>query len=367
MNEMKTRKNYDPDLTLLGELSLLFGPSGCEDEVADAIERGLPSLCDSFCRDRMGNLIALIRTGDHHAAERRRVMISAHMDEVGVMVGEICEDGFLRFDTIGGIDVSVLEGRKVILGDAKNRICGLIASKAIHHKEKKERNKPTPISKLFIDIGAKDRAEAERYLSVGSVGVFDSDFYRFGKDGAYVKGKALDDRMGCAAMLSVMNSLMRNRPSADLDLYFCFTVREEIGLSGAKVAAQRILPDLAIVLESTAVADLPETEPSKRVAELGKGGAISLMDRSTVYDRAFADFALSVAKEQEIPVQIKKYVSGGNDAGSIHKSGTGVRTLALSVPTRYLHSPACVANVEDYHSVAHLLEALLRTMTERTP
>jgi len=360
-------KRYDSDLTLLHELSLLFGPSGCEGEVADVIERALPALCDSFARDRMGNLIALIRTGDPSSENRRRVMISAHMDEVGVMVSEICEDGLLRFDTVGGIDVSVLEGRKLLLGDKTHRISGLIASKAIHHKEKKDRNKPTPISKLFIDIGAKDRADAEKYVSVGSVGVFDSEFYRFGKDGAFVKSKALDDRMGCAAMLSVMSSLVRERPTADLDLYFCFTVREEIGLSGAKVVAQRIAPELAIVLETTAVADLPETEPAKRVAELGKGGALSVMDRSTIYDQKLLRFAQSVAREKEIPVQIKKYVSGGNDAGSIHKSGVGVRTLALSVPTRYLHSPACVASVEDYHSVTALVEEMLRAMDTETP
>ena len=360
-------RNYDLDLTLLRELSLLFGPSGCEGEVADAIERALPSICDSYTRDRMGNLIALIRTGDPAAACRRKVMISAHMDEVGVMVTELCDDGLLRFDTVGGIDVSVLEGRKVLLGDEKQRIVGLIASKAIHHKEKKDRNKPTPMNKLFIDIGARDRAEAERYVSVGSFGVFDSEFYRFGKEGAFVKGKALDDRMGCASMISVMSAIKQNPPEADLDLYFCFTVREEIGLSGAKVVAQRLAPDLAIVLESTAVADLPETEESKRVAELGKGGALSVMDRSTIYDREFLTFARRIGEEQAISVQLKKYVSGGNDAGSIHKSGVGVRTLALSVPTRYLHSPACVASVEDYHSVTRLVEAMLRSMTTVMP
>ena len=168
-------------------------------------------------------------------------------------------------------------------------------------------------------------------------------------------------------MISVMAALMRERPSADLDLYFCFTVREEIGRSGAKVVAQRIAPELAIVLETTAVADLPDTEDAKRVAELGKGGALSVMDRSTIYDRAFLEFAREVAREKEIPVQLKQYVSGGNDAGSIHKSGVGVRTLALSVPTRYLHSPACVASVEDYHSVACLVEEMLRAMTVQMP
>ncbi len=360
-------KIYDKDLTLLRELSLLFGPSGYEGEVADTIERVLPSLCDSYTRDRMGNLIALIRMGNPAAEKRRKVMISAHMDEVGVMVTELCEDGLLRFDTVGGIDVSVLEGRKVMLDGKNGRISGLIASKAIHHKEKKDRNQPTPPQKLFIDLGARDRAEAEQYVSVGSFGTFDSEFYRFGKDGAFVKSKALDDRMGCAAMISVMSSLMSDRFAADLDLYFCFTVREEIGLSGAKVVAEKIAPELAIVLESTAVADLPETEDHQRVAELGGGGALSVMDRSTIYDREFLCFARRVAEEQKIPVQLKKYVSGGNDAGSIHKSGVGVRTLALSVPTRYLHSPACVASVSDYHSVTRLVEAMLRSMTQERP
>ena len=348
------------ELSLIRELSELFGPTGCEDEVAAYIEGLLPDLADSFCRDRMGNVIALCRMGDVAASDRKKVMISAHMDEVGVMVTEICEDGLLRFDTVGGIDVSVLEGRKMTLGDETKRICGVVASKAIHHKKRDERNKPIPKNKLYIDIGAADREEAEKRIGVGDFGTFDSEFYCFGKDGWLIKGKALDDRMGCAAMLETMESLRKNPIEKNLDLYFCFTVREEIGLSGAKTVAAKIAPDYAIVLETTAVADLPEVDEAKRVAELGGGVAISVMDRSTVYDRAFVDTALSLAKEREISAQIKRYVSGGNDAGSIHKTGVGVRTLALSVPTRYLHSPSCVASVADYRAQRDLTEALLR-------
>ena len=348
------------ELSLIRELSELFGPTGCEDEVAAYIEGLLPDLADSFCRDRMGNVIALCRMGDVAASDRKKVMISAHMDEVGVMVTEICEDGLLRFDTVGGIHVSVLEGRKVTLGDETKRICGVVASKAIHHKKKEDRNKPTPINKLYIDIGAADREEAEKRIGVGDFGTFDSEFYCFGKDGWLMKGKALDDRMGCAAMLAVMEFLRKNPIEKNLDLYFCFTVREEIGLSGAKTAAAKIAPDYAIVLESTAVADLPEVDEAKRVSALGGGMAISLMDRSTIYGRAFVDRALSLAKERGISAQIKRYVSGGNDAGSIHKTGVGVKTLALSVPTRYLHSPSCVASIADYRAGRDLTEALLR-------
>lgn len=364
---MKIEQTFSKDIERVRALSLLFGPTGAESFVADVIEAELPTLCDSYVRDRMGNLIARIRCGDLTAQTRRRVMISAHMDEVGVMITEICEDGLLRFDTVGGIHESVLEGRKLVLMHGNTRVNGLVASKAIHHKKRSDRTKLTPIEKLYIDIGASDRESAEKLISVGDIGTFDSDFYLFGKDDSLMKGKALDDRMGCAAMIETMSSLMQNRPSENLDLYFCFTVREEIGLSGAKVAAAKIAPEIAIVLESTAVGDLAGTPENKRVAKLGEGGAISLMDRSTVYARDMIDFAFSVAKENGIAAQVKRYVSGGNDAGSIHKTGVGVRTLALSVPTRYLHSASCVASVSDYRAVRDLTEAMLRAMTVEKP
>ena len=358
---------YEKEIEQLRELSNLFGPTGCEGAVADWIESKLSAICDDFCRDRMGNVIALIRTGNVESSHRRRVMISAHMDEVGVMITEICEDGLLRFDTVGGIHASVLEGRRITVGDESRRINGVIMSKAIHHKKKEDRNKATPLTKMYIDIGAREGDEAEKFVSIGSFGTFDSEFYLFGKDNAYMKAKALDDRMGCSVMLDVMASIYADRPAADLDLYFCFTVREEIGLSGAGTAAHKIAPDLAIVLESTAVGDLPDTEYGRRVASLGEGGALSVMDRSTVYDRDFLNFALQTAQQKEIPVQIKKYVSGGNDAGTIHKRGEGVRTLALSVPTRYLHSPSCVVAIEDYRSVRKLTEAMIREITLELP
>lgn len=343
---------------LLRELCDAFGPSGCEEEVARIILEKVRPLSDGILRDSMGNLLCYCRFG--HGEDRQKIMICAHMDEVGMMITEICDDGTLRFDTLGGIHESVLEGRKITLGDENRRISGVIASKAIHHKKKDERNQITPVEQLYIDLGVNSRQEAEEWVSVGSFATFDSEFFRFGKDGKQVKAKALDDRMGCAAMISVMEALHQNPPRGNLDVYFCFTVREEIGLSGAKTAAQRIAPNLAIVLECTAVADLPNVAENSQVAKQGCGGALSVMDRSTVYDRAFLNFALQCAKQSEIPVQLKRYVSGGNDAGSIHKTGVGVRTLALSVPTRYLHSPACVAHLDDFDSVSRLVEAMLR-------
>ncbi|MBR2354164.1 MAG: M42 family metallopeptidase [Clostridia bacterium] len=350
-----------PEEELIRALSEAFGPTGCEAPVREVILSYVRPLADSILRDSMGNLICLCRFGE--GEDRQRVMISAHMDEVGMMVTEITEEGYCRFDTVGGIMLAVMEGRKVTLGDETKRISGVIASKAIHHKKPKDRKKPTPIEKLYIDIGAKDREEAEKYVSVGTLATFDSEWYRFGEGGMQIKGKALDDRLGCAVMIQAMKALRETPPEGDVDLYFCFTVREEIGLSGAKVVANRLKPDVAIVLECTAVSDLAEVPEHRRVAMQGKGGALSLMDRSTVYDRDVVDFALDTAEKNGIPVQIKKFVSGGNDAGSIHKSGKGVKTLALSVPTRYLHSPACVANLNDVRSVTALCEALLRRLS----
>ena len=359
-------KELSPDVLALSELCDLFGPSGFEYEVADYIESKIKSICDRYVKDRMGNLICLIRTGDTNAEDRQRVMISAHMDEVGVMITEISDDGLLRFDTVGSINVSVLEGRKLTLAGKDGKLCGMVMSKAIHHIDRKDRDKANKIEKLYIDIGAKNKEEAAEHISLGDFGTFDSEFYLFGENDSLVKAKAIDDRAGCANIIEVMGSVYENRPTSDLDLFFCFTVREETGLSGAKIAANEIRPHVAIVLESTAIADIPTASPSKKVADVGKGGALSVADRSTIYDKQLIDFALNTAKEENIPVQLKRYVSGGNDAGHIHKSGSGVRCLALSVPTRYLHSPSCVASIEDIRSSRRLLEVLLRRLGNDT-
>ena len=171
--------------------------------------------------------------------------------------------------------------------------------------------------------------------------------------------KALDDRMGCAILIELMRKIKEEKPALNLDIYFCFTVGEETGHSGAIVASERISPDYALIFESTAVGDLPETSASKRVSELTKGAVISVADRSTIYDKELIDLAFAVAKREGIPLQVKKYLSGGNDAGHIHKSGSGVRSLAVSIPTRYLHSASCVASLDDYESALNIAYALL--------
>lgn len=338
-------------IELLRELCLVCGPTGSEEKVADVIREKLGILGYEYTTDRLGNVIVHISRED-----APRLMVSAHMDEVGFIVNEITEDGYLRFAALGGIDPRVLSGKHVILeGNDGTPVQGIIGSKAIHHQTPDERKTAKKIKDMYIDIGVKKRDEAESFVSLGASGTFDSDFVLFG-DG-FIKSKAIDDRLGCAIMLDVLGRIKDKE--LPLDLYFCFTVREEIGLSGARTAAQALSPEYSVVLESTAVADLPDVPENSRVSELGKGGAISLRDRSTIYDRGFVRFALSLAEKDNIPAQIKRYVSGGNDAGHIHKSNAGVRALAISAPSRYIHSPACVINEADYFSMGDLLYAII--------
>ncbi len=343
---------------LIKELCSVYAPSGYESRMAELVKNLVYDVCpEPFC-DTMGNVIIPMHFGDMNARERKRIMVCAHMDEVGFMINEIRQDGTLGFDTIGGISESVMSGRRVTVMTRSGDISGVIASKAIHHKDKKERETPPKLEKLYIDIGAADADEARECVRIGDTAVFDSEFYEFGE--GLIKARALDDRMGCAAMVEMIHSLAKAPPSTDTDVYFCFTTREEIGLSGAKAATLEVRPQIAIILETTAVADIADVDESRRVAKLSDGVAISVMDRSTIYDKELIELALSTAKEHGISAQIKKYVSGGNDAGTVHKTGEGTRTLALSVPTRYLHSPACVASLSDYTSQKQLCEAMIR-------
>ena len=351
-----TKKLYSYEL--IEALCNAFGPSGCEDAVAELICEQIDDLDAEIKRDRLGNLICRFKSGTN-APARKKLMISAHMDEVGFMISEITEKGYLRFGEVGGISAAVLSGRHVAVGDEKMQVGGVIASKAIHQKSAEDRLKPEKEENLFIDIGVDSEDEARKYADVGTFATFAANFGRFGKDGKMLRSKALDDRLGCALIIELMRKLGDDAASLGVEIYFCFTTREEVGISGAEVAANAIAPDYAIVLETTAVADLPDVEDAKRVARLGEGGAISLMDRGTIYDRGLIDAAMKTAEEHGVKVQIKKYVSGGNDAAKIHKSGVGVRTLALSAPTRYLHSPNCVACYDDYEAMLDLLYKMI--------
>lgn len=347
-------------LNLIRELSLAFGPSGCEDAVRDIIIEQIKGDCDAYTVDKAGNLIAVIRGRglDYNRENPRRIMLSAHMDEVGFMIRDITEEGYLKFGLVGGMDPRVLCGRHVIVGD-KQKLHGVIASKAIHLQSAEERTKATPVKSMYIDIGAKDREEAKKYVSVGDYATFDSDFVTFGKDGCMMKGKALDDRVGCALLIEIMRNLHREPCNLPFDVCFAFTCCEEVGISGANVAAFGIKPDTAIILEATAVNDLPGAGRNA-VSKQGEGGTLTLADRGTIYDMGFIDFARQTAEQKGLKCQIKQTVTGGTDAAHIQRALTGVRVLGLSLPTRYIHSASNVARFEDFEQTRDLVVAMLR-------
>ncbi len=343
-------------IELIKKLALAFGPSGMEDEVKEIIRNEIKDYANDIRCDDLGNIIAYLPAKSENSPT---LMISAHMDEVGFMISYVEECGMLRFSEVGGFSEAVLPSRRVVIfGHDEKMINGVITSKPIHLQSKDERESATPIDKLYIDIGANTKEKAEELVEIGDCGVFFSEFVEFGDGSNRLKCKALDDRMGCAILIEVLKRVVKEKLALDANLAFCFTTREETGLSGAMVAAQTLNPDYAIILETTAVADLPDVKEEKNVAYLGKGGALSLLDRSTVYDREFFNFALSY--KNEIPVQIKQYVSGGNDASHIKKAGDGCRVIALSAPTRYLHSSSCVLDTRDCDAMEELVYRIIR-------
>lgn len=346
---------------LVKALCEAFGPTGSEEDAAKAISSQLYGTSDVLYSDRYNNLFCVIKGGGkgYDADNPKKLMLSAHMDEVGFMVTDIDSDGYVKFAILGGIDSRVLCGRHLTMRGDRGFIHGIIASKAIHLQSSDERANATKADSMYIDIGARNREEAGEWLQIGDSGTFDSDFVYFGQDDAYMKSKALDDRFGCAVIIETARRLKKEGKKLPFDIICAFTGREEIGNSGATMAAGRWRPDYAIVLETTAIADLPDVNENSRVAEVGKGGVISVADRSTIYDVDFVRGTLAIAEKQGIPAQVKRYVSGGNDAGHIHKTAAGCRCLAVSAATRYLHSASCVASVEDYKSIKSLIYSVV--------
>lgn len=336
---------------LLKELSLLDGVSGNENAVRDWIRAKIEPYAK--CRvDPMGNLIALKKGA---ASAGKTLMLSAHMDEVGLIIHSIDDDGYLSFSPVGGIDPRVLLGRSVRIGESG--VHGVIGASPIHMLTSDERKQSPGFDKLKIEIGAKNREDAEKYVSLGDYACFESDFVNFGE--GCIKGKALDDRAGCAVLINV---IMQDLP---YDMVFAFTVQEEVGTRGAAAAAFGVQPDFAVVVEATTAADIAGVETERQVCALQKGPAVSFMDGRTIYDRELYRLAFQVADEKGIPCQTKAGTSGGNDAGAIHMSREGVRTIAISLPCRYLHSASCVIHKDDLLNTAELVKALSAEILER--
>lgn len=322
-------------LDLLKELCLVDGTSGREEDVRDLIISKIEGKCD-YHVDNMGNLICF-KKGKSPA--KNKVMLTAHMDEVGFIVTGITSGAYIKFATVGGIDSKVIAGRTVKFSQSEKPVCGVIGVKPVHLCSGDEHDAVPSVSNLVIDIGARSKEEAEKLVEIGDSAYFVHSPVEFGKN--KLCSKAIDDRFGCAIMIEMINSELEN------DMYFCFLVQEEVGLRGASAAAFAVNPDYAIVLESTTAADVAGVSGADRVCTLGGGAVVSFMDRSTVYDRKLFKEAFALAKEKNIPIQTKTLVAGGNDAGAIHKANCGIKTITISLPCRYIHSATSVADTND--------------------
>ncbi len=331
-------------LEYLEKLCLLDGTSGREESVRNYILSEIHNKCE-YKTDAMGNILAF-KKGKRKAS--KKVMISAHMDEVALMITYICDNGLLRFTNIGGIDCRVLSGRAVRVGE--KGVVGIIGNKAVHLCNDSEAVVVPKIEKMYIDIGAKSADEAKKYVSIGDCAYFKSDFIYFGEN--KVKAKAIDDRFGCAIMLKMIND------GVEFDTNFAFLVQEEVGCRGAGPAVYALRPDYAIVLEATTASDISGVADEDSVCSLGKGAVVSFMDRSTVYNRDLFKKAFELAEKKSIRIQPKTTVAGGNDAGTIHKSCEGVLTIAVSLPCRYIHSATSVADTKDMVACFELAKVL---------
>lgn len=328
---------------MLKDLCLLNGTSGREEAVRNYIIEKIKDKCE-YSVDALGSVIAFKKG---RKAPDKKVLVAAHTDEVGFIITDITDDGYLRFAPVGGIDAAVVLGRRVDI----NGIKGVVGAKAVHLLSDDEKKNEPAFDKLAIDIGAADKAEAEKAVSLGDCAYFASDYCEFG-DG-FIKSKALDDRIGCMLMIELINS------DLEYDTYFCFNVQEEVGLRGSGCSAYAVKPDVAVILESTTAADIDGVTGGDKCCVLGKGPVVSFMDGRTIYDKQIFDLAFEVAKENNIKIQTKTKIAGGNDAGAIQKSGAGCRVAAVSLPCRYIHSGSSVVKIGDIEETRRFLPLFL--------
>lgn len=331
----------------LKQLCELQGVSGREEQVrllVLAACKKIPGVEASI--DTMGNVLA---TRKGTAKKPHHIMLSGHMDEVGLMVVSHSDEGLLRVRALGGIDSRVLVSKHVHVG--KDKIPGVIGAMAIHQQTAEDRKNVLPIDQLYVDIGAKDKQEAERLAKKGEYITFATPYTPFG-DGL-ILAKALDDRVGVYNMLRILKN------EYPCTVTCAFTCQEEVGCRGATGAAYRLKPDAALALEGTTAADMGDTPEAQQVCRVGKGVAISFMDRASIARPDAFKRALKVAKDKGISHQVKCSVSGGNEGGTIQRAGAGTETLVLSVPCRYIHSPATVCAKKDVDAQYELAKALL--------
>ena len=335
----------------LEKLSNACGVAGREDEVRKIMMEMLKPHVDEISEDKLGNVIG-IKRGEKNAP---KVMLAAHMDEIGLFVKTISKDGFLQFSKIGGIDDRILLAQKVIVHTEKGPLHGIIGSKPPHIQKEEERKKVLTYDELFIDVGAENQGEAKKMgVKIGDPVSFDVKFARLGNDA--VIGKALDDRIGCAVMIEAMKILKKT----ECTIYAVGTVQEEVGLRGATVAAFGIYPDIGIALDVTVAGDVPGVKEVEAPIKMRKGPAIEIADMGLITHPKVLRMLVEAAEENNIPYQLETGLPGSTDAARIALTRGGVPSGVISVPTRYIHSPASLASLNDIENAVKLAVAAIQ-------
>jgi len=347
--------------SLQEELSTLIGVSGHEDDVSNFILNLIEkeNLATEAWIDPLGNVLVKKKG----TAGKERILLDAHIDEIGFMVSHIEKSGFLRFVPIGGWDQRILLGQSVIVrSKVREKFHGIIGSKPPHLTTANERKKPVEIPEMYIDIGMNSIEEVKNNsIDIGTTGTLFSPFVDFPNN--MVRGKAFDNRTGCNVLIQVLRLLKENQLFRDTVL-FNFAVQEEVGGRGAITGAFRLKPTMAIAIENTTAADVPGIREARIPVFIGKGPAITVADRSMISSPKVNERLVKNAELGNIPYQFKKPIFGGTDAGKIHISREGVPSSVVSVPCRYIHSPTSLLKLDDILRTVHFIDAFIRNKAD---
>jgi endoglucanase len=334
---------------LLKDLLMSDGISGYEENVAKIITTALSKVCASVEIDNFGNVIGKAGKG------KKKIMIAAHMDEIGMVVKHVNEKGYIYFIKVGGINDSILPGKIVKIINKKSEfITGIIGTKPPHLMTTEEAKKPITYTNMFIDIGLSSKDEVLKVLYIGdqiifepNAGVLNGDFYY---------GKAADNRISCYAMAKVMETLVKIEDLA-AEIYACATVQEEVGLKGGKTSSFKINPDFALIIDTAIAGDMPGIEEKVSALKLGQGVAITVIEasgRGTIVPQRVRKLMLEAALANNIPHQIDIIDGGMTDGAIVYTNREGILTGILSIPTRYIHAPTSVFNIKDINSTIDL-------------
>ncbi|MCD6243273.1 M42 family metallopeptidase [Candidatus Bathyarchaeota archaeon] len=341
-------------IDILEKLSNAPGVAGREDKVRDLIKEMLRPYVDELREDKLGNVIAVKRGKAENAPS---IMLAAHMDEIGLYVKNITEKGFLYFTKIGGIDDRILMAQKVVVYTSKGPVPGVIGSKPPHIMKEEERKKVIEADKLFIDVGASSKKEAEEMgIRVGDPVCFDIKFAKAGDDA--VIGKAFDDRVGCAVMIEAM----RRISEVDCTVYAVGTIQEEVGLRGATIAAFEIYPDVGLALDVTVAGDVPGVTEVEAPIKMGAGPSFTVADRGLITHPKVLRLLVETAEKLGIPYQLETGLPGTTDAARIALTREGVPAGVISIPTRYIHSPASLLSLKDVENTVKITVAAIENL-----